>query len=201
MLAASALDRGEEGTLLTPVPDKAAPTRPPQPPRVACAERPCRNSRRIPGASWRLIAWQLGGVAPPVDTSPDNATARVWTHRRGVEAAAGNEASRIVPTDALRPRLASRSGLIEGKNSRDRRLKSAVSDRPPDRPSQRTPVTHGEQTQADQKGGVPDHMCVPLFEIPLVLGGLRSGMLGQATHVAGVLLGLAAVGRLSITAT
>ena len=58
---------------------------------------------------------QLGGAAPPVDTSPDNATARVWTHRRGVEAAAGNEASRIVPTDALGPRLASRSGLIVGK--------------------------------------------------------------------------------------
>jgi 8-oxo-dGTP pyrophosphatase MutT (NUDIX family) len=56
--------------------------------------------------------------------------------------------------------------------------------------------THPQKLEAGEGG-----LTVELVEIPLVLAGLRSGMLGQATHVAGVLLGLAAAGRLSITAT
>ena len=56
--------------------------------------------------------------------------------------------------------------------------------------------THPQKLDAGEGG-----LAVELVEIPFVLDGLRSGMLGQATHVAGVLLGLAAAGRLSITAT
>jgi 8-oxo-dGTP pyrophosphatase MutT (NUDIX family) len=44
-------------------------------------------------------------------------------------------------------------------------------------------------------------LTVELVEIPFVLDGLRTRMLGQAMHVAGVLLGLAVAGRLNITAT
>jgi 8-oxo-dGTP pyrophosphatase MutT (NUDIX family) len=46
-----------------------------------------------------------------------------------------------------------------------------------------------------------DSLRVELVEIPFVLGSLRSGLLGQATHISGLLLGLAAAGRLSLTAS
>jgi 8-oxo-dGTP pyrophosphatase MutT (NUDIX family) len=39
-----------------------------------------------------------------------------------------------------------------------------------------------------------------LLDIPSVLDGLRSGLLGHAMHVSGVLLGLAAAGRLNLGA-
>jgi 8-oxo-dGTP pyrophosphatase MutT (NUDIX family) len=42
---------------------------------------------------------------------------------------------------------------------------------------------------------------VELVDISVVLGGLKSGLLGQAMQVSGVLLGLAAAGRLTLTAT
>ncbi len=45
-----------------------------------------------------------------------------------------------------------------------------------------------------------DGLRVELLDIPSVLGGLRSGLLGHAMHVSGVLLGLAAAGRLILTA-
>jgi 8-oxo-dGTP pyrophosphatase MutT (NUDIX family) len=41
---------------------------------------------------------------------------------------------------------------------------------------------------------------VELVDISVVLGGLRSGLIGQAAHVSGVLLGLAAAGRVTLTA-
>jgi hypothetical protein len=53
--------------------------------------------------------------------SPDNATARVWTHHRGVEAAAGDEAFRSAEGARLPQRMHrasvwySRSRVIEGK--------------------------------------------------------------------------------------
>jgi hypothetical protein len=56
--------------------------------------------------------------------------------------------------------------------------------------------THPQKLDAGEGG-----LAIELVEIPFVLDQLRSGMLGQATHVAGVLLGLAAAGRLSIVAT
>jgi 8-oxo-dGTP pyrophosphatase MutT (NUDIX family) len=42
---------------------------------------------------------------------------------------------------------------------------------------------------------------VELVDISVVLGGLKSGLLGQAMQVSGALLGLAAAGRLTLTAT
>jgi len=42
---------------------------------------------------------------------------------------------------------------------------------------------------------------VEALSIPAVLNGLRSGLIGQATHVSGLLLGLAAAGRIDFTAT
>jgi len=44
-----------------------------------------------------------------------------------------------------------------------------------------------------------DGLRVELLEIPVVLNGLRSGLLGNAMHVSGVLLALAAAGRLNLT--
>lgn len=41
-------------------------------------------------------------------------------------------------------------------------------------------------------------LTVELTDIPSVLGGLRSGLLGHAMHASGLLLGLAAAGRLSL---
>jgi 8-oxo-dGTP pyrophosphatase MutT (NUDIX family) len=43
-------------------------------------------------------------------------------------------------------------------------------------------------------------LTVELHDIPAVLDGLRSGMLGQAMHVSLLLLALAAAGRLNLTA-
>ena len=45
-----------------------------------------------------------------------------------------------------------------------------------------------------------DGLAVELVDIPAVLDGLRSGLLGQAMHVSGILLGLAAAGRLTLAA-
>jgi 8-oxo-dGTP pyrophosphatase MutT (NUDIX family) len=42
---------------------------------------------------------------------------------------------------------------------------------------------------------------VELVEIPAVLEGLRSGVLGQAMHVSGLILGLVAAGRLALAIT
>jgi hypothetical protein len=56
--------------------------------------------------------------------SPDNAAARVWTHHRGVEAAAGDEAFRSAEGTRLPQRMRqasvwySRNRLIVGKVSR-----------------------------------------------------------------------------------
>jgi hypothetical protein len=44
-------------------------------------------------------------------------------------------------------------------------------------------------------------LSVELLEIQTVLSGLRSGLIGQASHVSGILLGLAAAGYLNLTAT
>ena len=44
-----------------------------------------------------------------------------------------------------------------------------------------------------------DGLAVELVDIPEVLDGLSSGVLGQAMHVSGLLLGLAAAGRLTLT--
>jgi 8-oxo-dGTP pyrophosphatase MutT (NUDIX family) len=53
-----------------------------------------------------------------------------------------------------------------------------------------------------QRLDVGEHgLQVELVDIPAVLEGLRSGLLGHAMHVSGVLLGLAAAGRLTLTAT
>ncbi len=46
-----------------------------------------------------------------------------------------------------------------------------------------------------------DGLAVELVDIPVVLDGLRSGLLGHAMHASGVLLGLAAAGRLALTTT
>jgi len=43
-----------------------------------------------------------------------------------------------------------------------------------------------------------DGLRVELLDIPVVLNGLRSGLLGNAMHVSGVLLALAAAGRLNL---
>jgi 8-oxo-dGTP pyrophosphatase MutT (NUDIX family) len=42
---------------------------------------------------------------------------------------------------------------------------------------------------------------VELMDIPAVLDGLRSGLIGQSMHVSGLLLGLSAAGRLALTTT
>lgn len=42
-------------------------------------------------------------------------------------------------------------------------------------------------------------LSVELMDIPAVLQGLRSGLLGHAMHASGLLLGLEAAGRLSVT--
>jgi 8-oxo-dGTP pyrophosphatase MutT (NUDIX family) len=42
-------------------------------------------------------------------------------------------------------------------------------------------------------------LTVELHEIAPVVGGLRSGLIGQATHASGLLLALAAAGRLDLT--
>jgi 8-oxo-dGTP pyrophosphatase MutT (NUDIX family) len=44
-----------------------------------------------------------------------------------------------------------------------------------------------------------DGLRVELLDIPVVLNGLMSGLLGQAMHVSGFLLALAAAGRLDLT--
>ncbi len=46
-----------------------------------------------------------------------------------------------------------------------------------------------------------DSLSLELMEIPHVLGGLRSGLIGQAMHVSGLLLGLAMAGRLTLIAS
>ena len=46
-----------------------------------------------------------------------------------------------------------------------------------------------------------DGLRVELLDIPGVLDALRTGLLGQAMHVSGLLLSLAAAGRLDLTAT
>jgi 8-oxo-dGTP pyrophosphatase MutT (NUDIX family) len=45
-----------------------------------------------------------------------------------------------------------------------------------------------------------DGLSVELMDIPAVLAGLRSGLIAQAMHVSGLLLGLAAAGRLILKA-
>jgi hypothetical protein len=44
-----------------------------------------------------------------------------------------------------------------------------------------------------------DGLAVEILDIPVVLDGLRSGLLGQAMHVSGLLLGLAAAGLVTMT--
>jgi len=53
-----------------------------------------------------------------------------------------------------------------------------------------------------QRLDVGEHgLQVTLMDIPAVLDGLSSGLVGQAMHVSGILLGLSSAGRLGLTTT
>jgi 8-oxo-dGTP pyrophosphatase MutT (NUDIX family) len=57
-------------------------------------------------------------------------------------------------------------------------------------------LTHPQSLDPGEAG-----LTVELFPIQTVLDGLRSGLLDQAAHASGLLLGLVAAGRLNLTAT
>jgi len=57
-------------------------------------------------------------------------------------------------------------------------------------------LNHSQRLDVGEQG-----LQVKLIDIPAVLDGLRSGLIGQATHVSGILLGLSAAGRLALTIT
>ena len=61
-------------------------------------------------------------------------------------------------------------------------------------------LARGAILDRSQRLDVGEHgLQVELVDIPTVLDGLRSGLLGQAMHVSGILLGLSAAGRLPLT--
>ena len=57
-------------------------------------------------------------------------------------------------------------------------------------------LNHSQRLDVGEQG-----LQVKLIDIPAVLDGLRSGLIGQATHVSGILLGFSAAGRLALTIT
>jgi 8-oxo-dGTP pyrophosphatase MutT (NUDIX family) len=113
-----------------------------------------------------------GGAVDPHDINLENAA------RREFEEETGFTAQRWELITSLHPNPATHTNRVHFFLALD-----AVCDRP-------RKLDVGE-----------DSLRVELVEIPFVLGSLRSGLLGQATHISGLLLGLAAAGRLSLTAS
>jgi 8-oxo-dGTP pyrophosphatase MutT (NUDIX family) len=113
-----------------------------------------------------------GGAVDPQDTSLEHAA------RREFEEETGFTAQRWQYVISLRPNPATHTNRVHFFLAF-----GAAYTRPPS-------LDPGE-----------DGLRVELLDIPSVLDGLRTGLLGQAMHVSGIFLGLAAAGRLSLTAT
>jgi 8-oxo-dGTP pyrophosphatase MutT (NUDIX family) len=111
-----------------------------------------------------------GGAVDPNDNSLEHAA------RREFEEETGFTAQRWELVTSLHPNPATHTNRVHFFLAL-----GAILDRP-----QRLDV--GEQG-----------LQVELVEIPDVLDGLRSGLLGHAMHVSGLLLGLSAAGRLPLT--
>jgi 8-oxo-dGTP pyrophosphatase MutT (NUDIX family) len=112
-----------------------------------------------------------GGAVEPGDINLENAA------RREFEEETGFTTARWELITSLHPNPATHTNRLHFFLALD-----AVCDRP-----QRLDI--GE-----------DGLKVELVDISVVLGGLKSGLIGHAMHVSGVLLGLAAAGRLTLTA-
>jgi 8-oxo-dGTP pyrophosphatase MutT (NUDIX family) len=113
-----------------------------------------------------------GGAADPRDTNPEQAA------RRELEEETGFSAQRWELITSLHANPATHTNRLHFYLAL-----GAVYDRP-------------QSLDAGEEG-----LSVELLEIPAVLDGLRSGLIGQATHVSGILLGLAAAGYLNLTAS
>ena len=113
-----------------------------------------------------------GGAADPEDPSLEHAA------RRELEEETGFTAQRWQHVISLRPNPATHTNRVHFFLA-----SGAAYNRPP-------------RLDAGEQG-----LRVELFDIPRVLDGVRSGLLGNAVHVSGLFVGLAAAGRLSLTAT
>ena len=127
--------------------------------------------RQYRHAAGRSFLELPGGVVDPGDISLENAA------RREFEEETGFTSGRWELITSLHPNPATHTNRVHFFLALD-----AVCDS-----SQRLDI--GE-----------DGLRVELVEISVVLAGLRAGLLGQAMHVSGVLLGLAAAGQLPLTA-
>jgi 8-oxo-dGTP pyrophosphatase MutT (NUDIX family) len=113
-----------------------------------------------------------GGAADPKDTNPEQAA------RRELEEETGFSAQRWELITSLHPNPATHTNRVHFYLAL-----GAVCNR-------------SQSLDAGEEG-----LSVELLEIQTVLSGLRSGLIGQASHVSGILLGLAAAGYLNLTAT
>ena len=113
-----------------------------------------------------------GGAVDPEDTSLEQAA------RREFEEETGFTAQRWDLVTSLRPNPATHTNRVHFFLALD------------------AAYNHPQRLDAGENG-----LRVELLDIPAVLNGLRSGLLGQAMHVSGVLLGLAAAGCLDLSVT
>jgi 8-oxo-dGTP pyrophosphatase MutT (NUDIX family) len=113
-----------------------------------------------------------GGAVDPEDPSLEYAA------RRELEEETGFTAQRWQHVISLHPNRATHTNRVHFFLA-----SGAAYDRPP-------------RLNAGEQG-----LRVELFDIPRVLDGVRSGLLGSAMQVSGLIVGLAAAGRLSLTAT
>ena len=111
-----------------------------------------------------------GGAVDPADTSIEEAA------RRELAEETGFTARRWEMISSLHPNPATHTNRVHGLLALD-----AQCDRPQN-------LDLGE-----------DGLTVEVLAIPVVLEGLRSGLLGHAVHVSLLLLALAAAGRLNLT--